>query len=115
VRIYCFTIVNAFFYKSTTHINHSIKHQQPTYGNKADNVHLSAADAEKIDLSRFDESNPLQHMMKILFGCKIYCMFCRKEHASFAVSRSKTFRPHSLCAVGVTKLANDSTISDVER
>jgi hypothetical protein len=81
--------VNAFFYKSTTHINHSIKHQQPTYGNKADNVHLSAADAEKIDLSRFDESDPLQHMMKILFGCGIYCMFRGKEHASFAVSQIK--------------------------
>jgi hypothetical protein len=28
-------------------------------------------------------------MMKILFRCGIYCMFCRKEHASFAVSQIK--------------------------
>jgi hypothetical protein len=62
---------------------------QPQYGNRADNVHLSASDAEKIDLSKFDESDPYQHMMKILFGCGVYCMFRGKEHAAFNISQVK--------------------------
>lgn len=44
---------------------------------------MSASDAEKIDLSKFDESDPYQHMMKILFGCGVFCMFRGKEHAAF--------------------------------
>ncbi len=52
-------------------------------------MHLSASDAEKIDLSKFDESDPYQHMMKILFGCGIYCMFRGKEHAAFNTSQVK--------------------------
>jgi hypothetical protein len=71
-------------------------------------VHLSAADAEKIDLSRFDESDLLQHMMKILFGCRIYCMFCGKEHASFAVSQIK-FR-HYPCTFKYAGLAGHPNV-----
>jgi hypothetical protein len=52
-------------------------------------VHLSASDAEKIDLSKFDKSDPYQHMMKILFGCGVYCMFRGKEHAAFNISQVK--------------------------
>jgi hypothetical protein len=52
-------------------------------------VHLSASDAEKIDLSKFDKSDPYQHMMKILFGCGVYCMFRGKEHAGFNISQIK--------------------------
>jgi hypothetical protein len=54
---------------------------QPQYGNKSENVHLSAEDAEdaedaeKIDLSKFNEDDPNQHMMKVMFGCGVYCMF----------------------------------------
>jgi hypothetical protein len=50
-------------------------------------VHLSAADADRIDLSLFNEEDPLQHMMKLIFGFGIYCMLRGNEHASLLVSQ----------------------------
>ena len=46
---------------------------------------LSASEAEKIKLETFDENDPWQHMMKVMFGCGIYAAFrgC-SEHASFS-------------------------------
>jgi hypothetical protein len=52
-------------------------------------VHLSAEDADKIDLSMFDEKHPYQHMMKIMYGCGVFCMFRGCEHANFLVSQVK--------------------------
>ncbi len=62
---------------------------QPSYGNRSDKTHLSAADAERIDLARFDEQDPWQHMMKMMFGCGTLCMFRSKEHAFFMVHQVK--------------------------
>jgi hypothetical protein len=50
---------------------------------------LSVTDTEQIDLSIFDEADPWHHMMKIMFGCGIYCMFWSKEHAYFNVNQVK--------------------------
>jgi hypothetical protein len=52
-------------------------------------VHLSAEDADKINLSMFDEKHPYQHMMKIMYGCGVFCMFRGREHANFLVSQVK--------------------------
>jgi hypothetical protein len=40
-----------------------------------------------MDLSIFDEADPWQHMMKVMFGCGIYCMFQSKDHAYFNVNQ----------------------------
>jgi hypothetical protein len=80
--------INQSTNQTTTNIN-SCLFSQPTYGNRSDNTHLSAEDAERIDLSIFDEADPWQHMMKIMFGCGIYCMFRSKEHAFFNVNQVK--------------------------
>jgi hypothetical protein len=76
---------------SNNNISHSIQSisSQPEYGNRSDNVHLSAEDADKIDLSMFDEKHPYQHMMKIMYGCGVFCMFRGREHANFLVSQVK--------------------------
>ena len=48
---------------------------------------MDEASVEKIDLSKFDESDPRQHMMKILFGCGIYFGFRgNSEHVFLEVS-----------------------------
>ena len=44
---------------------------QDGYGKKDPNRRLEETEAEKIDLSKFDESDPRQHQMKIAFGCGI--------------------------------------------
>jgi hypothetical protein len=37
----------------------------------------------------FDEKHPYQHMMKIMYGCGVFCMFRGREHANFLVSQVK--------------------------
>jgi hypothetical protein len=48
---------------------------------------LSAAEGEKIKLEIFDESDPWEHMIKVLFGCGMYTAFrgC-SEHVLFSPS-----------------------------
>jgi hypothetical protein len=50
-------------------------------------VHLSAADAERINLALFDEKDPLQHMMKLMFGFGMICMLRGNEHAGLLVAQ----------------------------
>jgi hypothetical protein len=50
-------------------------------------VHLSAADADRIDLSLFNEEDLLQHMMKLIFGFRINCMLCGNKHATLLVAQ----------------------------
>jgi hypothetical protein len=52
-------------------------------------VHLSAEDADKIDLSMFNEKHPYQHMMKIMYGCRVFCMFHGRKHTNFLVNQVK--------------------------
>ena len=48
-------------------------------------MRLSAEDAEKVVLSKFDEADPYQHMMKVMFGCGIYAAFRGStEHVLFS-------------------------------
>ena len=50
------------------------------------NKRLSEADAEKVCISMFDESDPAQHTMKILFGSGIYFEFRgRLDHNALEV------------------------------
>ena len=49
---------------------------------KSEGCQLSAADVEKIDISKFDETDPRQHIMKVLFGMGFYAAFRgSSEHA----------------------------------
>jgi hypothetical protein len=70
---YCCVFFQNFYHSFTQTI--FVNQTKPQYGNKSKNVHLSAEDAEKIDLSKFNEDDPNQHMMKVMFGCGVYCMF----------------------------------------
>jgi hypothetical protein len=47
-------------------------------------VHLSADDAERIDLVLFDKKDPPQHMMKLMFG---FGMICGNKHAGLLVAQ----------------------------
>jgi hypothetical protein len=65
-------------------------------------MNLSAADAERSDLSRFDEHDPWQHMIKMMFGCGTLCMFWSKEHVYFMVHQVKFGHyPHSFEHLGL--------------
>ena len=61
---------------------------QPTYGVKNKNCQLTASDVEKIDLTKFDESIHVQHIMKCLFGCGLYgCFRGGKEHSELSIAQ----------------------------
>jgi hypothetical protein len=48
-------------------------------------MRLAPEDAEKIVLSKFNEDDPWQHMMKVMFGCGIYAAFRGStEHVLFS-------------------------------
>ena len=52
---------------------------------------MAKVDSDKLCLSSFDESDPIQHIMKILFGFGIYFGFRgRMEHAKMHVSHIQT-------------------------
>jgi hypothetical protein len=84
-----FTIQSTHTYSINSHttIKQQSNNEQPYYGNKADNVHLSAADAEQINLSLFDEDDPHQHMTKIIYGLGKEFMLRGNEYASLLVSQ----------------------------
>ena len=51
---------------------------------------LEAREVEKIILSKFDKTNPFEHMMKVMFGCGLYAAFRgSKEHTFFYKSQIK--------------------------
>ena len=63
---------------------------QPSYGLKTKECELEASEAEKIMLSKFDEDDLYQHMMKIMFGCGLFAAFRgRTEHTMFYISQIK--------------------------
>ena len=70
---------------------------QPSYGVKTKECELAASEAEKIILSKFDEDNLYEHMMKILFGCGMYAAFRgRKEHTYFYTNQLRVgFYPNN--------------------
>ncbi len=55
---------------------------------KAVGCTLAAADVEKVKmLCLFDESDPIQHMVKVMFGCGLYAGFRgNMEHTNFNIS-----------------------------
>ena len=55
---------------------------------KNEACHLRAEDVEKIDLAKFDEADPIQHMMKVLFGCGLFAGFRgNQEHTFFNIKQ----------------------------
>ena len=55
---------------------------------KGEGCQLKANEVEKIDLAFFDESDLLQHQMKVLFGCGLYAAFRgSQEHTQFSRSQ----------------------------
>ena len=63
----------------------------PGYGVKSNKNRLSREDSDKVCLSTFDEADPLQHIMKVLFGFGIYCgPRGRMEHTKMRVSHIQT-------------------------
>ncbi len=61
---------------------------QPSYGVKNAACHLSSAEVEKVkELSKFNEDDPIQHMVKVMFGCGLYAGFRgNAEHTHFNMS-----------------------------
>ena len=60
---------------------------QVGYAKKDQSKRLDESDQEKIDLSKFDEQDPRQHQMKLLFGCGIHFGFRgSKEHVFLETS-----------------------------
>ena len=60
---------------------------QVGYAKKDQSKRLDESDQEKIDLAKFDEQDPRQHQMKLLFGCGIHFGFCgSKEHVFLETS-----------------------------
>ena len=79
---------------------------------KADGSVLSTEDAKKIILSKFDESIPEQHQMKLLFGCGVYCAFCGcSEHTRLHTNQivfgqyPENFENPALCGVQYASVA----------
>ena len=57
---------------------------------KSQECQLEAAEVDKIVLSKFEEKDPLQHIMKVLFGCGLYAAFRgSKEHTFFLKTQVK--------------------------
>ena len=88
---------------------------QPGYAEKSTTNRLSESDADKVCISAFDESDPRQHTMKILFGCGLYFGFrgrsehqnLEKEHIGTGIFQ-KDHAYGGLPYVGV-KVMNDKT------
>ena len=86
--------IQVFLLKHIKHNQSSSSHQQhlpftfciqPKYGMKNAACQLSAEEAEKICLAKFNEDDPRQHMMKVMVGCGINAGFWgSKEHARFS-------------------------------
>ena len=61
--------------------------KQVGYAKKDQSKRLDESDQEKIDLAKFDEQDPRQHQMKLLFGCGIHFGFRgSKEHVFLETS-----------------------------
>ena len=70
---------------------------QPSYGVKSRGCQLDANEVAKIILSKFDENDLIQHMMKVLFGCGLYAAFRGSaEHTYFSRTQVKfgTYPPN---------------------
>ncbi len=86
---------------------------------KAEGCQLSAADVEKIDISKFSESDPRQHIMKVLFGMGYYAVFRgSSEHANLMKAQvtfgvyPENYENPSLAGkkyVAITNILNDKT------
>ena len=74
--------------KIKTNNNSFFIQSQPSYGTKNEACHLRAEDVEKISLAKFNENDPIQHMMKVLFGCGLYAGFRgNQEHTFFNIKQ----------------------------
>ena len=60
------------------------------YGKLDATKQLDKSKKEKIDLSCFDENDPRQHQMKLLFGCRIYVGFRGKNEHVFLEANNFT-------------------------
>ena len=89
---------------------------QPTYGQRNKACSLSMLDVESIDLSKFDEDDPRQHQMKLLFGFGTFGAFRGyKEHHELPTAHIKKgvypsdFEDSNLAGVdyiGITSIGN---------
>ena len=86
---------------------------------KTEGCQLSAANVEKIDISKFVEADPRQHCMKLLFGMGFYAAFRGStEHAQFTKNQvsfgtyPENFENTTLAGrpyVAITNISNDKT------